>query len=373
MQTASHLPAAHALEGMAERSRQGGSSKIDKKEQDKVTMRYIDDDLKEKTILITGGAGFIGANLAFYFQEQHPDARVVVLDSFRSNETLSNGNLKSFGHYKNLLGFTGEVISGDINDKALLEKLCTEYRFDYIFHEAAISDTTVLEQDLMIQTNVNAYKDLLDMAVAHGANMIYASSGATYGNAPSPQTVGREEPANVYGFSKLMMDHLSRDYIKRYPEIGIVGLRYFNVYGPREFYKNKTASMVVQFGHQILAGKNPKLFEGSDKIERDFIYIEDIIQANVLAMNPRECGIYNVGTGKARSFQSIVDILQKELGTALPCEYIPNPFIGRYQFHTQADITSTKSGLGYAPRFELEDGIRAYVAEIRRLFEDEVQ
>ena len=335
-------------------------------------MRYIDDDLKNKTILITGGAGFIGANLAFYFQENHPEAHVVVLDSFRSGETLSNGNLKSFGHFKNLIGFRGEVISGDINDKALLAKLERDYDFDYIFHEAAISDTTALEQDLMIRTNLGAYKDLLDMAVRQGANMIYASSGATYGNAPSPQRVGVEAPANVYGFSKLMMDHLSRDYMQK-TEIGIVGLRYFNVYGPREFFKNKTASMVVQFGHQILAGKPPRLFEDSDKILRDFIYIEDIIQANILAMHPKENGVYNVGTGKARSFQSIVDILQEELGTDLPCEYIPNPFVGRYQFHTEADIASTTLGLGYKPRFELEDGIKAYIPEIKRLFEEEVQ
>lgn len=335
-------------------------------------MRYIEDDLKDKTILITGGAGFIGSNLAFYFQENHPDANVVVLDSFRSGETLSNGNLKSFGHFKNLIGFRGEVISGDINDKDLLLDLEINYKFDYIFHEAAISDTTALEQDLMIKTNVNAYKDLLNLAVAHDANMIYASSAATYGNAESPQRVGREAPNNVYGFSKLSMDNLSKEYMKD-SGISIVGLRYFNVYGAREYFKNTTASMVLQFGHQILAGKNPRLFEGSDKILRDFIYIEDIIQANIKAMNPKQSGIYNVGTGKARSFQDIVDILQKELGTSLECEYIPNPYVGSYQFHTEADIATTKEGLGYEPAYEMEDGIKAYVNEIKRVYEEEVK
>ncbi len=333
-------------------------------------MRYIDDSLQNKTILITGGAGFIGSNLAFYFQINHPGSRVVVLDSFRSGETLSNGNLKSFGHFKNLIGFEGEVISGDINDPSVLVRLLNDYRFDYIFHEAAISDTTVLEQDLMIKTNVNAFKDLLDLAVAHQANMIYASSGATYGNAASPQRVGQEAPQNVYGFSKLMMDHLSRSYMAK-AQISIVGLRYFNVYGAREFFKNKTASMVLQFGHQLLSAHNPRLFEGSDQIKRDFVYIEDIVQANIRAMHPRHSGVYNVGTGKARSFQSIVDILQRELGTQMECEYIPNPFIGRYQFHTEADIASTREALGYAPRFELEEGIKDYVGEIRRLFEEE--
>jgi len=335
-------------------------------------MKYIDKDLAQKTVLITGGAGFIGANLAFYFQKNHPKARVVVLDSFRSGETLSNGNLKSFGHFKNLLGFKGEIISGDITDKELLQDLRKEYKFDYIFHEAAISDTTALEQDLMIKTNVNAFKDLLDLAVAHRANMIYASSAATYGNAASPQRVGREAPNNVYGFSKLSMDHLARSYMKK-TKISIVGLRYFNVYGPREYFKNTTASMVLQFGHQILSGKRPRLFEGSDKILRDFIYIEDIIQANIKAMHPRQSGIYNVGTGKARSFQDIVDILQRELGTKLPCEYIPNPFVGSYQFHTEANIETTKELLGYKPEYEMEDGIEAYVAEIKRIYEEEVK
>ena len=335
-------------------------------------MRYIEDDLKSKTILITGGGGLIGSNLAFYFQKNHPDAKVVILDSFRNGETLSNGNLKSFGHFKNLIGFTGEIISGDINDKALLKTLEKEYTFDYIFHEAAISDTTALEQDLMIKTNVNAYKDLLDLAVAHKANMIYASSAATYGDAPSPQRVGREAPQNVYGFSKLSMDYLSREYMQK-TDISIVGLRYFNVYGPREYFKNTTASMILQFGHQILAKKNPRLFKGSDKILRDFIFIEDVIQANIKAMQPRQSGIYNVGTGKARSFQDIVDILQRELGTALECEYIPNPFVGRYQFHTEADITLSSEGLGYVPAYEMEDGIKAYIPEIERLYQTEAK
>jgi ADP-L-glycero-D-manno-heptose 6-epimerase len=90
-------------------------------------------------------------------------------------------------------------------------------------------------------------------------------------------------------------------------------------------------------------------------------------------MHPRQSGVYNVGTGKARSFQDIVDILQREIGTDYQCEYMPNPFIGRYQFYTQADILTTKEALEYAPRFELEDGIKAYVPEIKRLYEEEVK
>ncbi len=336
-------------------------------------MHYSDIDFNTKTILITGGAGFIGSNLAFYFQEHYPDATVIVFDTFRSGATLGNGNLRSFGHFKNLLGFKGIVISGDINDTAALARLESDYRFDYIFHEAAISDTTAQEQDLMIRTNVNAYENLLQMAIRQGAAMVYASSAATYGDAASPQRVGRENPGNVYGFSKLMMDNLTRKYLAEGVEIPIVGLRYFNVYGSREFFKNKTASTVVQFGHQILAGRAPRLFEGSEKILRDFIYIEDVIQANIRACRPKKSGIYNVGTGKARSFQDIADILQKELGTDYGTEYIPNPYTAQYQFHTEADIEDTRRYLDYTPRFSLEEGIRQYIPEIKRLFEKEVQ
>ncbi len=127
------------------------------------------------------------------------------------------------------------------------------------------------------------------------------------------------------------MDNLAYKWIKR-EDFPIIGLRYFNVYGPREYFKHKTSSMVLQFGLQILEGKNPKLFKDSDKIFRDFVYIKDVIQANIKASISQKSGVYNVGTGVARSFQDIVNILQNELETDFECEYIPNPYIGQYQF-----------------------------------------
>ena len=325
-----------------------------------------------KTVLITGGAGFIGSNLAFYFQENFPTAKVVVFDIFRSEATFSNGNLKSFGHFKNLIGFKGEVISGDINDETALAKL-TSYKFDYIFHEAAISDTTVLDQGIMVKTNVNAFKSILELALKSNAVVVYASSGATYGDAPSPQRVGNEQPQNVYGFSKLSMDYLARGFCAQHPSMSVIGLRYFNVYGPREYFKNKTASMVLQLGLQILSGKTPRLFYGSDKILRDFIYIDDVIQANIKAALSGKCGVFNVGTAKPRSFQDIADILQKELGVNLGTEYFENPYVGAYQMHTEADIQTTCEELGYTPNVSLEEGIKAYVPEIKRIYESEVK
>jgi len=326
---------------------------------------YNNIDFNNKTILITGGAGFIGSNLAFYFQENYPAARIVVFDCFRSEATFTNGNLQSLGHYKNLIGFTGSVVCGNINSKADLA-LLDDYKFDYIFHQAAISDTRVNNQETVMQTNVNTFYDLLEIAKINDSVIVYASSAAVYGNLPSPQIVGKESPENIYGYSKYMMEQIAHQYRKMNPDMVIVGLRFFNVYGPREYYKAKTASMVIQLGHQILNGTAPRLFKDSNKIMRDFINIDDVIQANIRACDTKQSGVYNVGTGKPRSFQDIADLLQQELGTNLGTEYFTNPYDG-YQMDTQADISTTQANLNFVPKVSLEDGIKAYIPEIRRL------
>ena len=264
-----------------------------------------------------------------------------------------------------MIGFTGDIICGNINNKSNLA-LLNDYKFDYIFHQAAISDTRVYDQEIVMRTNVNSFYDLLEIAKKNEAVTVYASSGATYGSLPSPQTVGKENPENPYGFSKLLMDQIAYRYVDENPDITIVGLRFFNVYGPREFYKGNTASMVIQLAHQILDGKAPRLFEGSNLIERDFIYIEDVIQANIKACETKKNNVYNVGTGTARSFQDISDLLQQAFGTNLETEYFHNPYKG-YQVNTLADIKPIQECLSFEPKISLENGITAYISEIERL------
>jgi ADP-L-glycero-D-manno-heptose 6-epimerase len=326
---------------------------------------YNNTNFNFKTILITGGAGFIGSNLASYLQKNFPNAKLVIFDCFRSELVFSNGNLQSFGHYINLNGFKGDLICGNIVNKSDLSRL-TKYKFDYIFHLAAISDTRVYDQELVMRTNVNSFYDILEIAKTNNSTIVYASSAATYGDMPAPQSVGNESPDNPYAFSKYLMDEIAYKYSDNNQDMTIVGLRYFNVYGPKEFYKGKTASMVIQLGHQILDGHAPRLFTNSNHILRDFIYIEDVIQSNIKACNPMKNGVYNVGTGNPRSFQEIADILQEELGTNFETEYFSNPHDG-YQLHTQADISSCTENLGFKPNFSLESGIKAYIPEIKRL------
>jgi len=325
-------------------------------------------NFNKKTILITGGAGFIGSNIAFYIQEKYPESQIIVFDCFRSGKTFENGNLQSFGHYENLIGFKGKIICGNIkNPDDLL--ILNNYKFDFIFHQAAISDTRIYDQEEVMRTNVNSFYWFLDKTKKDNAVLVYASSAATYGSLDSPQKIGMELPENPYGYSKYMMDQIAMDYLKSNPTMKIFGLRFFNVYGPKEAHKLKTSSMINQLCGQILNESNPRLFFESEKIFRDFIYIDDVVDANIKACHASQSGIYNVGTGKARSFKDIVDILQDLLQTNYEVEYFPNPYRG-YQFHTEADISLTKKYLGYSPAYSLETGIEKYLPDLIRNFKN---
>lgn len=328
-------------------------------------MKYIYDDLDGKNILITGGGGFIGSNIAHYFNKYHPKANVVIFDKFRSSATFANGNLTSLGHFKNLLGFSGEIIIGDIKNKDDLAKLDST-KFDYIFHQGAISDTTCLDQELVLKTNYESMDYFISKAKRDNAALIYASSAAVYGNSKAPNSIDiGETPENVYGFSKLLMDKKAMSFHKDDDSnFKIIGLRYFNVYGKREYFKGSTASMILQLGIQAIKYKKVRLFEFGEQL-RDFVYIKDVIQANIKAIESKNNGIYNVGSGRARSFNDIVNILKSHIGE-FEVEYIKNPHTF-YQNHTEADIESSRRDLFYEPRYSLEQGIEDYIDTIKEL------
>lgn len=302
-------------------------------------------------ILVTGGAGYIGSNITAALTER-PGIDVVVADNFSS------------GDWRNLVHVDCELRALDCNDPQLLEEIA-DGAFTTIFHEAAITDTTVMDQRLMIEVNTNAFAQLLDACQSSGTRMVYASSAGTYGNSPAPNCIGSGElPENIYGFSKLAMDRIAA---RRYEQhtAPIIGLRYFNVYGPGETHKNeksgnKTASMMLQLYEQMKAGKQPRLFKYGEQ-KRDFVYIRDVVAANLAAMEAPRSGVCNVGSGRARSFNDIVHILSQLIEYEVEIEYFDNPF-SFYQEHTEADMAETGTLLQWQPKWSLEQGLADYVA-----------
>ncbi len=300
-------------------------------------------------ILVTGGAGFIGSNLSIALKEK--GHKVVVLDNFSS------------GTYKNLLGFSGEVIQKDLS--SLKFEDLEEIGADAIFHQGAITDTTCYDEKLMFQVNTKSFYPILDYCELTNSPLIYASSAAVYGPLKSPQIEsGAGFPLNVYGYSKYAMDQILFNRLNENPNLRAIGFRYFNVFGPRESYKGKMASMVFQLYNQIKSGKNPKIFKWGEQ-SRDFIYVKDVVDANLHALKKLEssplCNVYNLGSGNATSFKEILDYLSHSMNKKFEIDFIDNPYADKYQNHTQASIELLKKELGFNPRWHAKDAIADYV------------
>ncbi|OGD87059.1 ADP-glyceromanno-heptose 6-epimerase [Candidatus Curtissbacteria bacterium RBG_13_35_7] len=296
-------------------------------------------------ILITGGAGFIGSNLSLKLEDS--DHKVTVIDN------LSSGN------FKNLKGFKGTFIKKDILDKSLPDK-----KFDIIFHLAAITDTTYNNDKEMLRQNTEGFKNILTLALKNNSKLIYASSASVYGNGKAPMAETQKPiPLNAYARSKLEIDNLASKFFNK---MHIVGLRYFNVFGPGEKYKGKSASMILQLTNKMLSGQNPRLFRFGQQ-KRDFIYIKDVIQATLNAINAKMSGVYNVGTGTATSFNEIVKILNTCLNTDYQPLYFMNKKIDSYQKNTKADTLNSKRNLDFQANYKLPDAIKIYVDYIKKM------
>jgi ADP-L-glycero-D-manno-heptose 6-epimerase len=207
---------------------------------------------------------------------------------------------------------------------------------------------------------VESFRRLLNFAGPNRTRIVFASSASTYGAASEASVESiAAAPANVYAFSKAMMDNLARRAVEEFPDWIIVGLRYFNVYGPHEAHKGVPASMIYHLAKQMKAGQRPRIFKQGEQ-RRDFVYVKDIVQGTIRALEAKESGIYNLGCGEARSFNDLVDVLNRCLGTKFQPDYIDNPH-AHYQNFTQADLTKVRGALGYEPQYPLESGVADYL------------
>ena len=289
--------------------------------------------------LVTGGAGFIGSNLALELEKQGHE--VTVADNLLS------------GSKENLDGFKGKFIQMDISKPFELNE-----NFNIIFHEAAITDTRFKDDDETIRANVEGFKNIIALAKKNNAKLIYASTAGLYGNGKVPMKEDqKKEILSAYGSSKLKMDEIASEY---FDKIHIVGLRYFNVFGPREANKGRPASMVYHLSRQIKSGKNPRIFKFGEQ-KRDHIYVKDVVDATILAVNAKS-GIYNIGTGIATTFNELIKVLNEALKTNLNPEYFDMPYDPKtYQKNTQADTKNAEEFIGFKAKWSLKDAIKDYM------------
>jgi len=302
-------------------------------------------------IAVTGGAGFIGSNIIKGLNDEG-EAEILVVDNLSNGEKHLNLNSLSIADYIDKNDYLSNL------DK--LQKVST------VFHQGACSSTTEQDGKYMMFNNYEYSKILLNYCLKNKIDFIYASSASVYGNGEKGFNEERESeyPLNVYGFSKFAFDNYVRRILPK-AESQVMGLRYFNVYGPQENHKGRMASVAFHLFHQLQETGKMKLFNGSAGFNRDFIHVADTVKINLHFYESKTSGIFNAGTGKTRSFEDIATILQHLHGSG-ELENIPFPedLRGKYQEFTEAVLNNLR-GAGFTEEFmSLEEGLRQYYQQL---------
>jgi ADP-L-glycero-D-manno-heptose 6-epimerase len=300
-------------------------------------------------IAVTGGAGFIGAEL------------VAALMRAGIDEIIAVDYPEPLARSRRLAESGCERTAGPAELLALLRNR----RVEVVFHLGACTDTMTADWRYLFDTNVRYSATLLELCRQTGARLIYASSAAVYGHGTAGfrEEPSCEAPVNLYGASKHLVDGLVRRHLVE-PTAQVVGLRYFNVYGADEGHKGRMASMVFQLARQAERSGTMRLFTGSEAFKRDFVHVDDVVDVNLFFYrHPELSGIFNCGTGVAASFAELAELLRRRFAVA-EVDWIPFPseLRGRYQAYTCADLTALRA-CGYARPFQpLAEGIARTVA-----------
>jgi ADP-L-glycero-D-manno-heptose 6-epimerase len=326
--------------------------------------------------VVTGAAGFIGSNLVAALN-QHGIANVLAVDNLTRADKFANLARCQIADYLDKREFLARLREGEF-----------EGTLDAILHQGACSDTMETDGRYMMENNYRYSLALLDFCLEEEIPLLYASSASVYGGGPSFREAPEcERPLNVYGYSKYLFDQVVRQRLSD-ASSPVVGLRYFNVYGPNEAHKGGMASVAWHFYNQYRQDGKVKPFAGSGgyadgEQRRDFVAVEDVVKVNLHFLDhPRWSGVFNVGTGRAQSFNEVAEsvintcraaagepaLARAELQAQGAIQYIPFPdaLRGKYQSFTEADLTALR-GAGYdAPFLTVAEGVERYVGELER-------